>query len=74
MIPYSPSWMEPLQASDIPCSQDSVKNFSTQGLYPTREIVAKEPQEPFANNSWGEELDYLQLTEAQTSHKFTSKQ
>lgn len=40
-IPYSPRWMEPLQASDIPYSQDSVKNFSTQGLYPAREIVAK---------------------------------
>lgn len=66
--------MEPLQASDIPCSQDSINNFSPQGLYPTREIVAKGPQELFSNNSWGEELDYLQLTEAQTNHKFTSKQ
>lgn len=72
VIPYSPSWMEPLQASDIPCSQDSIKSFSTQGLYPTREVVAKGPQELFSNNSCREELDYLQLTQAQTNHKFTA--
>ncbi|KAF4790827.1 hypothetical protein TURU_137165 [Turdus rufiventris] len=59
---------------DIPYSQDSIKNFSTQGLYAIREIVAERPQELFSNNSCREELDYLQLTEAQISRKFTSKQ
>lgn len=38
-----------------------------RGLYPVREFAAKGPQELFSNNSWKEELDYLQLTEAQTS-------
>lgn len=66
--------MEPLKTSDIPYSQDSIKNFSTQGLYPTREIAAKGPQELFSNNSWGEELDYLQLTEATNSLANNSQQ
>lgn len=72
VIPYSPSWMEPLQASDIPCPHNSIKSFSTQGLYLTREVVAKGPQELFSNSSCREELDYLQLTQAQTNHKFTA--
>lgn len=74
VIPYYPSQMEPLKTSDIPYSQDSIRNFSTQGLYPTRKIAAKGPQELFSNNSWGEEMDYLQLTEATNSPANNSQQ
>lgn len=51
-----------------------VKDFSPQGLHPTRETAAARPWDLFSHSSQGVELNYLQLTDAQTSHKFTSKQ
>lgn len=66
--------MEPLKASAVPSSHGFIKDFSTQGLRPTRQTAAEGSLELFSNSSQGEELNYPQLTEAQTSHEFTSKQ
>lgn len=66
--------MEPPKASAVPSSHGFIKDFSTQGLHPTRQTAAEGSLELFSNSSWGEELNYPQLTEKQTSHEFTTKQ
>ena len=47
VTPYSSSWMKPPKASAIPNSQGFIKDFSTQGLHPTREMAAEGPWELF---------------------------
>lgn len=65
--------MEPPKASAVPNSHGFIKDFSTQGLHPTRQTAAEGSLELFSNSSWGEELNYPQLTEEQTSHEFTKQ-